>query len=173
MNKSTRTLYRLEGGVDSKALREILEEANNAPSMAALAPWAMVVVEPPFPDVIFEDAVETATPLEVPVFKVADGAGAMIAVLAEKNRPGALEAAWGVVAVLCTAAHSHGLESVVFNPGNETAALELFKAPSWYRLTGIVAIGAPGEVLGTYQAKPLDTCVIVHRLGENHPLPPV
>jgi nitroreductase len=172
MNSSTRTLYRLEGGVDNKALREILEEANRTPSMAALAPWALVVVKPPFPDVVFEDAVETVTPLEVPVSKVAGDAGVMVAVLGEKNRPGALEAAWGVISVVCASARLRGLESIVFNPGNESGVLDLFKSPSWYRLAGIVALGKPGESLGTYQAKPLDTCVIVHERGDNHPLPP-
>ncbi|HHN47284.1 MAG TPA: hypothetical protein ENN09_07565 [Planctomycetes bacterium] len=165
-------LYKLEGGVDETALREILAEACAAPSMAALSPWALVVVEPPFPALLFDGAVEMTTPMEVSVKGIADGAGVMIAVLSEKERPAAGEAAWSVISAVCGAARRRGLACVVFQTGDETAALNLFKAPSWYRLAAIAAIGLPGEEVGAYQLKPLETCVVLHRQGDNEPFPP-
>lgn len=170
MAASERKLYRLEGAVERKALDEILREAYAAPSMAALAPWAIVLIEPPFPDVLFKDSVESATPLEIPVDNVAADAAAMIAVLSEKNMPGSNEAAWGVISAICSTARRLALETAIFIPGDEVAVLSLLKAPPWYRLSGIVAIGKRAEELGTYHVKPFETVMMAHEKGENRPI---
>ncbi|MBN1809122.1 MAG: hypothetical protein JW909_08640 [Planctomycetes bacterium] len=170
MESPEREIHKLTGKVGHRELLEILEAANRTLSIAALSPWAMIVVEPPFPEAAYKGGVEMATPLELAAEDLVAEAGALIVILEEKNRPGAASAAWGAACVISEAAHTRGLECVTYVPQDENGMMEYFRAPSWYRPAHVVAIGRPGETMGTYVTKPMDTCVIFHRNGENRTL---
>lgn len=162
------TVYRLEaGGPDLPGLLRLLEEAHGAPSVAALAPWAFVVVQAPFEPLFFRGAREVVTPFELDVAALAVNAAWLVIALAEHNSPRADESAFAAAAALYSAARREGWGSVWYQPLDASGIMERISAPKWYRLAAVVAIGRPAEATATYQEKPLDTVVVLHQAGHN------
>lgn len=171
MSLPLHTSYRLGSeGPDLDALLEFLGEAHSAPSVAALAPWAFVVVKPPFEPLFFVGVTDVVTPSELDVADLAADAAWLVVVLGEHNSPRWEESTFVVAAALCAAARRAGWATVWFQPVDPHPILELIKAPDWYRLAAVIAIGKPGEPVDKYQEKPLNSVIVLHENGENRVL---
>lgn len=163
--------YRLEAdGPDLDALLRLLGEAHSAPSIGALAPWAFVVVKPPFDPVFFDDVLDTVTPSELNISYLTADASWLVVVLGEHNIPRWEESCFAAVVGLCCAARRADWATVCFQPVDPHPVLKLVKAPNWYRLAAVVAIGRAGEQVDEYQEKPLNSVLVLHEKGENRVL---